>query len=372
MGNRGRRPLTVWTGFGLVPVERTRYRCRECGHEVLAGDAELCCGRHRITRRLAQKLCQLATVEHFSRLERLAMDQHGVAIGHDELCELVHDVGGHAERMRQIEAESWIATPHSRRVWPEPEVRPQRIYVSCDGIMYCTNQTEPHPTDPTRRRLIWQQMRVGCVYWQTPDERWHKRMTWGRGTPEEFGAALYRLACRCGYREAREKIFAADGGDWCWTIQRRYFADADGILDWFHASEHVWDAAKRIHADESSVKAWADEALGHLRRSGGTGLADWLADQRAGLRGKKRDAVESLRKYLLGHLDRTDYPAYRSRDWQIGTGMIESTARQLVGLRLKGPGMHWTEAGALAVTALRAIDLNDQWNAFWKSLALSS
>jgi hypothetical protein len=372
MRNCGRRSITVWTGFGRVPVERTRYRCRECGHEVMAGDAELCCGRHRITRRLAEKVCQLATVEHFSRLERLMFDQHGVTIGHEELCELVHDVGGQAERTRQVEAESWIATPHSRRVWPEPEVRPERIHVSCDGIMYCTNQTEPHPADPTRRRLIWQQMRVGCVYWQTSDERWHKRVTWGRGSPEEFGAALYRLACRCGYREAGEKIFAADGGEWCWTIQTRYFADAEGILDWFHASEHVWEAARQLRSDDSAVKSWADEALGHLRHSGGKGTVAWLAEQLVGLRGKKRDAVESLRKYLLGHLDRTDYPAYRSREWQIGTGMIESTARQLVGLRLKGPGMHWTEAGALAVTALRAIDLNDQWHTFWKSLALSS
>lgn len=64
-------------------------------------------------------------------------------------------------------------------------------------------------------------------------------------------------------------------------------------------------------------------------------------------------------------------PLYRSRGWQIGTGMIESTGKQLVGQRLKGPGMHWTEQGALAVTALRAIDLNHQWHNFWNHLVLS-
>ncbi|MCC7423008.1 MAG: hypothetical protein IT428_22255 [Planctomycetaceae bacterium] len=51
--------------------------------------------------------------------------------------------------------------------------------------------------------------------------------------------------------------------------------------------------------------------------------------------------------------------------------MIESTGKQLVGQRLKGPGMHWSEQGALAVSALRAIDLNTQWHTFWKDLALS-
>jgi hypothetical protein len=34
--------------------------------------------------------------------------------------------------------------------------------------------------------------------------------------------------------------------------------------------------------------------------------------------------------------------------------------------------MHWTEAGALAITALKAIDLNGQWQAFWNNLALST
>ncbi len=51
--------------------------------------------------------------------------------------------------------------------------------------------------------------------------------------------------------------------------------------------------------------------------------------------------------------------------------MMESTCKQLVGQRLKGPGMHWTEKGAIAVTALRATNLNHKWNKFWNSLVLS-
>jgi hypothetical protein len=51
--------------------------------------------------------------------------------------------------------------------------------------------------------------------------------------------------------------------------------------------------------------------------------------------------------------------------------MIESTARQLVGLRLKGPGMHWSEHGAIAVTALRAQSLNHRGHSFWETLVLN-
>jgi len=372
MENRGRRCVTVQTLDGEVLVERTWYRCRACRRQSTPADAHLCFGCHRITKPLAQRVCQLATVEHWTRLEQLVADQHGVHVGHEEILELVHDAGDEAERQRRAEVQAWQAVPTNQRTWPEPEVTPRRLYVSCDGIMYCTNRSEPDPQDSKRRRLIWQQMKVGCVYWESTQGHWHKQMIWGRESPEEFGAALFRLACLCGYRQAAEKIFAADGGEWCWDIHARYFADAAGVLDWFHASEHVWEAAHALHPDATAARAWADEALEHLRYQGGTGLTEWLRDQAACWRGAKQKSLKSLKNYIEPRCWQTDYPRYRAADWQIGTGMIESTAKQLVGVRLKGPGMHWTERGALAMTALRAHDLNGRWHSFWNSLTLAT
>lgn len=372
MENRGRRCRTIQTQNGEVVFERTRYRCRNCGRHCIPADAQICFGRHDITKPLAQWICQLATVEHWTRLEQLVADQHGVQVGHNEMLGLVHDAGGEAERRRRAESQAWQAIPADRRSWPQPEVTPRRLYVSCDGIMYCTNQSEPDPQNPGHRRLIWQQMKVGCVYWETQPGRWHKQVIWGRESPQEFGAALFQLACRCGYRQATEKIFAADGGEWCWDIQARYFSDAAAVLDWFHASEHVWEAARALHAEADTARAWADEALGQLRYRGGQGLVEWLKDQRSQYRRQKRQAVEDLRNYIEPRIWQTDYPRYRAADWQIGTGMIESTAKQLVGVRLKGPGMHWTERGALAITALRAYDLNHRWHSFWNSLTIAT
>ena len=148
MGSRGQRPITVLTMTGSVTYERQRYRCGICGHEVCAGDAEILCGAHRVTLPVAKRLCQLATTEHFTRLPQLALDQHGIKIGHEEIAELVHDVGGHLDRLRQAEAVSYRTGPCAERTWPEPIVTPARLHVSCDGIMYCTNQREPDPKHP--------------------------------------------------------------------------------------------------------------------------------------------------------------------------------------------------------------------------------
>ena len=236
----------------------------------------------------------MATVEHLPELPQLLFDQHGVRLCHEELIELVHDVGGEADRLRRADAQLWKETPAPLRQWPAPDVQPRRVSVSCDGIMSCTNQREPDPQHPEENRLIWQQMRVGCVYWQDEQEHWHKQILWGRESPEEFGASLYRLACRCGYREAEEKIFAADGGDWCWTIHHTYFADATGILDWYHANEHVWTCAKVLFSDQAEIKAWAEEALTHMHNEGGYGLLKWLLAQEHRFRRKKHKALLNL------------------------------------------------------------------------------
>lgn len=366
MQNRGRRVITVRTMFGEIPVSRRVYRCDHCGRSCTPADASFCCGRHRVSGPLAQRACQLATLAHFPQLPQLLGEQHGVTLSHDTLVELVHDVGGHADRLRQADAAVGVRQrrPPASRL---PET-PRRVWVSVDGTMYCTNQREPDPEHPGRQRLIWQQMKVGCVAWEDRYGVCRKQLVWGRESPEEFGAALWKLACRCGYQEAAEKLFAADGGAWCWEIQSRYFGDAVGLLDWYHASEHVWEAAKRIAPDDPA--GWAQAALDRLWQHGGECLIDWLAAGQKGRRGKSRQALERLRNYLIGQRDHLDYPRARQCGGPIGTGRMESSCKQLVGVRLKGPGMHWTEAGALAITALKATDLNGQWHSFWQNLTL--
>lgn len=73
---------------------------------------------------------------------------------------------------------------------------------------------------------------------------------------------------------AEERVFAADGGLWYWDIHARYFSDATGILDWYHVSEHDWEAAKVVAPDSHS--AWANEAMTSMHDGGGAALAEWL------------------------------------------------------------------------------------------------
>ncbi len=51
---------------------------------------------------------------------------------------------------------------------------------------------------------------------------------------------------------------------------------------------------------------------------------------------------------------------------------MEAACKQVVGQRLKGSGMRWSEAGADAVCHLRALFRSEkgQWDAYWASLAV--
>lgn len=112
MENRGFCPLTVHSTIGEIPLQRRKYRGRSCGRNLCPADAQVCCGRHHVTRPLAQRACQLATVEHFPRLPELLMSQHGVTLCHETLVELAHEVGSAVDRVRQAEAR-WSARSRS-------------------------------------------------------------------------------------------------------------------------------------------------------------------------------------------------------------------------------------------------------------------
>ena len=71
--------------------------------------------------------------------------------------------------------------------------------------------------------------------------------------------------------------------------------------------------------------------------------------------------------YFENQVHRMDYPTYRAKGWQIGSGPVESACKTVVGQRLKGAGMRWGEDGADALCHLRALFRSEsaQWEAFW-------
>ena len=356
---------------GPITIRRARFQCGKTGKMLVPLDEVLDLPKGEVTVSLARRALRLSTCMSFAELQDELVAQHDVRLTDSTLDSLMQATGGVAVADRERELDALAAAPRGlqreqRVARCDSSQAPSRLYVSCDGITYRTRYREADPNHPSQKRVVYQEMKVGTVFWQDGKGKWHKQIVTGRGDPQRFGLDLWRLAVYCGMLDAAEVIFISDGGGWCSSVAELYFKDATRILDWYHLSEHVWAAGRELYPqDDKAAGGWVDRCLENLRDRSGIGLMLHL-ERCLKSRGKRSaEALEPLIGYLHPRLAITDYVDYRAAGYSIGSGMMESSCKQVVGRRLKGSGMQWSEQGALAMTALVTHRLNGTWQSFW-------
>ena len=122
------------------------------------------------------------------------------------------------------------------------------------------------------------------------------------------------------------------------------FAAHPRILDYYHAAEHLHEAARA--ACTTNNKA-ADHLADNLVTLLWEGMTDQLLEKLVDLSVQTgppldSDAQNHHRKvlatnvgYFQKHKDHIDYPTYRSKGWPIGSGITESGVKRF-GKRVKG------------------------------------
>ncbi len=109
--------------------------------------------------------------------------------------------------------------------------------------------------------------------------------------------------------------------------------------------------------------AWVEAHLARLAPGEAATLAtEWA---RLPLRGEAASVRDTQVTYFTNQASRMAYDQYRADGWDIGSGMIESGCKAIIGQREKGPGMRWTDAGAQTVANVRLLLFNDEWTDFW-------
>lgn len=194
----------------------------------------------------------------------------------------------------------------------------------------------------------------------------------GQGV-EPFKKMLYACALENGYRNAQDCVFLSDGAIWLKNMKDEYFPDAIHILDWYHAVDHLWDAARKIYGEENHdvCMKWISPKKDLLWN----GQVETVIEQlsREGMRSKKKqNAYFELRGYYVANKESMRYDIYRNKGYFIGSGAIESANKYIVADRLKRTGMRWTLQHANAVIWLRCKYFEDQWDAFWDEMDLPS
>lgn len=196
----------------------------------------------------------------------------------------------------------------------------------------------------------------------------------------ESHAALFRWlhheATKRGYGTKRT-LFLGDGAEAIWEQQATWFPNAEPCIDWVHIVEKLWAAGRCLHREGSKeLAAWVHERVRELRRKSGadkvtTALsAAYASIPKTGPGNKgKREKLLDVLVHVSKHRHRMRYHALRRDDLDIATGAIEGAVRNLVRMRLDGPGMRWSRGRSEHVLHLRCILLNGQWDEFAAHLA---
>jgi hypothetical protein len=368
-----RRKRELLSICGAVRLERPYYYCSACKRGWCPADAVLGLEPYAAASSgCAAWLARVGALVPFRQAAALLEDLAGLGVGSETVRTRAEAAGGLLELCRR-EAAAQV----ERTREPAGPVQPAEglLVVMADGVLL-------------RYLDDWHEVKLGLVSgcavgWPAPGTRpdqAHRLLgpsyLASRASAAAFGPLLLAEAARRGALEVvgwehapgddpalprvpalavlREAIVLGDGAPWIWGLAAEHFGRRTEIVDWYHASEHLWTVAKALHgAGTPAAAAWAEQALDQLWEHG-AGPVRRLLDQAEPPDAAAAEALRLERGYFATNAGRMEYPAYRARGLPIGSGAVESAAKHLVQARMKRAGMRWSEPGAQALLALCA------------------
>lgn len=161
-----------------------------------------------------------------------------------------------------------------------------------------------------------------------------------------------------------------DGADWIWEMADRLLPAHRGeVLDWPHAVQNLSKAGEAAWGEgKAKTYAWLAEREKELwdGRVLDVQIALEQLPERRRARGK---AIRQVKEYIAQHEARLDYRRFRDEGRPIGSGTVESAAKNVVGWRMKRGGQSWSRAGATRMLAALGEVHSGRWHEAWQRLA---
>ena len=230
----------------------------------------------------------------------------------------------------------------------------------------------------------WREMRLG-VFAKRPRGRPATAARWdarrlpapsarvlfaGVETAARFGPRVRRWAARLGVTDTAAVTVLADGADWIWAQARRQLPGAGGLLDIYHACEHLAGCAKALYGEGAAEgRAWLGAGRQALLAGGAAGVQGHLAAARAGVRSAaKRAALDEAARYFGRRSAYLGYAGRLALGQSIGSGLVEGACKQVIGRRMKQTGARWRVRRANRMATLCCTFHSDTWNTYWEHL----
>ena len=169
------------------------------------------------------------------------------------------------------------------------------------------------------------------------------------------------------------KVFVSDAASGIWkeVDGNPLFDDFEKIIDFFHTTEHLSNAAEAIFGkDSADGEKWYEEKRSLLLESenGAEQVFRSLVYYQKGwwYPKERRDALSREVTFFRNNRSRMEYKRFRDRGLPIGSGVIEAACKSIVKCRMCRSGMRWTRSGGQTILTLRALVKSERWDAFWR------
>lgn len=241
-----------------------------------------------------------------------------------------------------------------RTGWEHARYDPQaRVGLSLDGGMVYVRQEG------------WKELKVGSIgrierHW-TADTQVVKlndlHYVGVVGEVARFKNTFWELAVRRGAIYAGHTVVTADGAAWIWRLVADLFPCSVQIVDWYHASQHLAQAAAERYAQDACASPnWQKQLKSLLFQ----GHIDPIISLLKTVGDGKHQA------YFKEHKRRMQYQEFWEMGYPIGSGAVESGIKQFK-QRLNGAGMRWSRPAIERMVTLRASVLSRTFDDLWRA-----
>jgi hypothetical protein len=288
----------------------------------------------------------------------------GMAISRASIWRVTQTAGAQFQAIAAVARARSTALPEQ---WTPPsraEVSDQRMGVALDGAIV-----------PIREEG-WKEVKVGTVFeigvGPKPDPATGERVDLAQaqhtsyvahlGGPEVVGEMTWSEARRRGWEQAQDTQILGDGAAWIWNQAALHFGDSHQTVDWYHAKQHLTEAAHLLKGEGTlACRRWLNSRETMLYQGQAARIAEELHKA-----ARLRDAPALAREaaYFQTNQRRMNYLELREAAWLIGSGMVESGAKQIKA-RFCGPGMRWSRRGAERLLPIRTAVMSHCFDATW-------
>lgn len=354
-----RRPACLHTIFGKLTVTRAYYLCPTCHQGTYPLDKKLGLHPNALSAELARLAAMTGVQLPFGTGRDLLEALILVSVSDQAMGKATRQVG---EKV-VTEEEKWLKKaedPAFLRQRQRESRRPVRLYGTMDA-------TKVHIRDDGSHR--WRDLKIGAWFEASgqpptsPEGEWSiqaKNIHYYTDIcpASEFGDLLWSSGVAHDAQLARELVMLGDGAEWIWNLVATHFPKAIQILDWFHACAYLLPVAQVAFSTVEKQTNWVTEMKqlmweGHIEEL--IAACDTLYATCS------HDVIRITANYFETHKERMQYAHFRKQGYHIGSGTIESAAKQIGMMRMKVPGAIWNEENARLVAKARAAYLSDQW-----------